>query len=191
MCDSYIPARRRILCTDYTFIYDGGILMDLTGSPLYHATSVSLAPDSIIEPGNFGRILNDYSHPMDAHSYMMLARELLFEQVRLTSYPQLPTRLKSCFAFVGNDAAKRGFPVMGRYMILYRVEMINPTAMRHYGDFTLLEAPQGGQWMGATRDRAERYWAGQQGYITELVTASPLRIAERVHVDDLPSSPLL
>jgi hypothetical protein len=156
----------------------------------FHLAGIQLAPGSIVEPGNWGRIIlaTGPQHP----EYQ---REIALENARLAKYPHKPSRLKAAFTSVDAGEAKAfraripGFT----HHILYWVELAEPHAPSHLTD-TRLGKPQGtqaydwadlywrdydaaaieipgiGSWVGATNGIACR----------EIVTLSPLIIRERL-----------
>jgi Protein of unknown function (DUF2441) len=67
----------------------------------FHLSSIPLAPGSIIQPGNCGRIIKTYQSPVQNvqtfGNMNVVARELLFEMVRIESFPSKPSRMKAAF----------------------------------------------------------------------------------------------
>lgn len=94
---------------------------------LFHLAWGRLAPGSIIESGNWGRIIRTLGWGHGAS-----IREMLLEGVRAERFPAAPSRLDCSFAFLTPEEAERfrattaGFA----YHLLYRVEPIDPNAAR-------------------------------------------------------------
>lgn len=62
----------------------------------FHLSEALLSPGSIIENGNFGRMLNRYL-PNGRYDLTILYREEVFELVRSRDYADKPSRFKSIF----------------------------------------------------------------------------------------------
>jgi hypothetical protein len=79
--------------------------------PLFHLAPLRLAAGSVIEPGNWGRILKRYQNPHAQQQTMgngwLMARELVYEIARLNFAPEAPSRFQSCFAVESLEAAQR------------------------------------------------------------------------------------
>ncbi len=67
----------------------------------FHCLPAQLAPGSIIEPGNFGRIIRAYTtagHSPPGSISPVAYRELIFDLVRKLVAPKKPSRLNCVFA---------------------------------------------------------------------------------------------
>ena len=91
----------------------------------YHLTACLLAPDSIILPGNWGRMLNLYVTPLqDVHAADLLLKETIFEKVRELNFPALPSRLQSLFCCPTLEGARTFQETQGRrFDLIYEVEL--------------------------------------------------------------------
>ncbi|MET3518124.1 hypothetical protein ABIC63_005934 [Pseudacidovorax sp. 1753] len=152
---------------------------------LFHATSAYLAPDSVIEPGNYGRILRLYPHDQtNVGNGWRLATELAFEEKRVRCFPNLPSRLRSCFAFPDREAAAAARGRMATLDVLYEVELADPDAPQHVGDFDLISrcytAAQGDLFLQKVDDASDVYWSGRGLGVKELLTAGGLRVVRRI-----------
>lgn len=145
----------------------------------YHSAPLSLAPGSIIQPGNWGRILNCYRcvlHQTEQNAWM-LAREMIFETVRASKYPNLPSRLSCGFVFESLDDANKYLGEFTPWNSLYEVELTDPSALVHHAGFNLVKFPQANiEFLPAVVNCAERYWQGRDIEIPEILTKSSLRI---------------
>lgn len=152
-------------------------------STLYHYTAVALRPGSVIEPGNWGRMIRRYAYnPQDANGGWRLAFELLMESHRQLHTPALPGRMDSCFAFETLEVAKAN-ENMGRWNVLYEVELVEPSAPSHRADMALISGwsvQDGANFIARVSSIATSYWAGVMGSNAEFLTRSPLRIVRRV-----------
>lgn len=147
----------------------------------YHVTHLPLRAGSIIEPGNFGRIINSYR--TDRGNPWVLARELVFELVRKESWAHLPSRLNCSFLFMSLEAAHAGFDALNGELMgnrIYRAELVEPDAPSHVADFSLVRLPQGTEFLHPMMTIAERYWRGDQIAAPEYLTTSPIRLLEPV-----------
>jgi hypothetical protein len=146
----------------------------------YHLAPISLGPGSIIQPGNFGRMLSRYGCPS---VNWLLARELVFEAVRAEPrFFDRPSRLNACFGLPSEEDANkyRAANDQGRLQVLHSVEMADPEAVTHIASLTHLNQQQP-TFLQPTRDAAIRYWdsdAGDPQHGFEVVTASPWRVIE-------------
>lgn len=151
---------------------------------LFHLTMVRLGRGSIIEPGNWGRLLSRYESPAEPGQKVfgnpwVLARELVFEAVRVESFSAKPSRFSSTFALVSEEQA---LAYRTRYnlklkQVLHRAELVDPASPLHAG--IVSDWPPGGMpFLAPMRAKAVDYWSGRGEGITEILSASPLRILE-------------
>lgn len=152
---------------------------------LYHYSAVQLQPGSVIDPGNYGRILRLYPHDGNPGNGWKLAVELAFEAVRHEVNQTLPSRLDSCFYFDGLEHAQAGLQLLGFNMnLLYEVKLVNPEAPVHRAEIALINAAYRSEahrsFWPKVQDLAKSYWAGAVASTPELLTTSPLKIVARV-----------
>ncbi|QRM44934.1 DUF2441 domain-containing protein [Rhizobium sp. BG4] len=144
---------------------------------LFHFAPTKLGPGSIIEPGNWGRILKRYNTVNN--NGWIIARELLFEGVRTHMFPDKPSRLSSSFAFRTKVEADRYQQANDGNLlnVLHEVEIADRALPQHEGRLRHLDWPeQGVPFLDPTRLKAMQYWQGIGNGDAEIVTASPLRI---------------
>lgn len=150
--------------------------------PLYHYANLRLGPGSIIEPGNWGRLLRRYSPAAPGGvgfgNSWLLARELIFEQLRPSSKP---SRLSACFALPSRDDANkyRQFHDKNLQQILHIVELVDPTALQHTAGLSFADMADGEPFLDRTQSAAKNYWAGlpgDQAKGSELLAISALRV---------------
>jgi hypothetical protein len=104
----------------------------------FHLSGASLAVGSVIQPGNWGRIIRTvgWRHPE-------ALKEMALENARNTRFSHRPSRLECAFAFVDGDEARNfraripGFT----HHLLYRVSLLDPDAVSHVTD-SRLSGPQ-------------------------------------------------
>ncbi len=146
----------------------------------YHSAPLKLRPGSIIEPGNWGRILNCYRTDGNGNAWL-LARELAFESIRSSEFNELPSRLSSCFVFEVLEHANQYQKEFSRWNSIYEVELMDENALTHRGAFNLLKFPDGNtEFLPVVVNWARKYWAGKEIEIPEIVTKSNLIIKQLV-----------
>ncbi|MEK9285307.1 hypothetical protein MTR72_37835 [Bradyrhizobium sp. ISRA442] len=124
--------------------------------PIYfHLAPILLSAGSIIEPGNFGRILRlvGPSHPLHR-------REMAYEAVRQGSFTDRPSRLECLFGFLTRgEAALYGSGIQGyASSVLYEIESAE-------SDPHIADANNGVQHFGLPSfdpDVIAYYWGGWQ-----------------------------
>ncbi len=88
-------------------------------SMYFHFAPILLAPGSIIEPGNFGRIIRS-----QGESHPLYRREMEYEAMRLQMYPDRPSRFECLFCFPTLEEAEICRRHINGYQnsVLYEVE---------------------------------------------------------------------
>jgi hypothetical protein len=151
--------------------------------PLYHCNSTTLAAGSIIEPGNWGRILNlyqrlSYQEPANGNVH----NEVMLDLARMLYAPQKPSRLSSnflCPTLDGLAAYRNGF---ASFSLIYEVELTQPESPFHLGDHALaIQAPLGPQ-LALLQSRNRAYWIEDHSASPnqEIAVSSPLRVLRRI-----------
>lgn len=154
----------------------------MTSSPLFFLASLHLAPGSIIQPGNWGRIIEKYETPSMARQTFgnmnLVARELVFELVRVKSYPSRPSRLQAAFCCPTLADLQQYRPKTdpNNFQLVYEVELVDPAQPTHVAPLTMIDFAEGTIFLNETRARADRYWTGHPDGPQEVVTLSSLRI---------------
>lgn len=144
-------------------------------STYFHSAPMLLDNGSIVQPGNWGRILNSYTQ--NQGNAWMLAREFIFESVRASEFPALPGRLSSAFVFESLEHANQYRNNFSPWGMLYEVELVEPSALLHRGGFNLVTFPPPvTEFVPVTAQFARSYWRGENIEVVELLTKSPLRI---------------
>ncbi|WP_426615355.1 DUF2441 domain-containing protein [Bradyrhizobium sp. McL0616] len=150
--------------------------------PYYYLASLSLEPGSIIRPGNWGRIIERYETPSAVRQTFgnlnTVARELLFEMVRLETFPDRPSRLRAAFccpALADMQFYRAKIDPHG-FQIIYEVELLEPDQPTHIAPLAMVDFAEGSLFLSETSARAQRYWTGHPDGPQEIVTLSPLKI---------------
>lgn len=146
----------------------------------FHLAPTLLAPGSIIEPGNFGRIV--LLHGLNHQQYR---REIQYEEARKTRFPDRPSRLACLFAFVTQEEAElfqRTIPGFGAN-VLYEIE--NNEQNPHVADIAYAIQPPGATEFD--QKTIDYYWGGWRelgipGAVTlrEVLLRMPATILRRV-----------
>ena len=152
----------------------------------YHFAQMRLHKASILEPGNFGRLLQRYSPPPPGGQGFgnpwLRTREMIFEQARPAAKP---TRFECCYVLPSLEDAQRCRAVNDRLglQVLHEVEFVDPSAAMHSGALSYLEMFDGQVFLEPTRAAAAQYWASAKGdanFGTEIFTLSPLTVVRAV-----------
>lgn len=148
----------------------------------FHCSSLPLQPDSVIDPGNWGRIIRNAGW-----SHNLSGRETILEHVRKNEFPHKPSRLDASFFFDNETEARFYAGSDGRHltMLTYEVELLEPDAVQHIGDWRNVAAkgPLDLSW-------ASNYWAGEMlpphsdpawpVQCREILAVTALRIVRRL-----------
>lgn len=144
-------------------------------SRYFYCYSLPLEVGSVIRPGNWGRILRTYT-PQSSPNPWLLTREVAYELVRVRNFSKKPSRFESIFVCLSEDDLNEFRNTANRRLDLgYEVELVNPQAPSHLGDWTLPNM-QNTDNLPAFENRATLYWQGNNIVKQELITLSPIRI---------------
>lgn len=142
----------------------------------YYLCSYPLGVNSIVEPGNWGRILKTY---LLGGNLFIPCRELAFEQVRLNHYPSKPSRLESIYV-CENLADIQKFKLEGRsFDLTYEVEILNPTTPYHRGDWTQQNFTNS-ENVESLFSKAHAYWTAQNVTSPEILIQSEIKILKKI-----------
>lgn len=145
--------------------------------PYYFCCSATLGPGSVVEPGNWGRILRLYTEQRSPNSWLLI-RELVYEEVRRARYGTKPSRFEAAFVCF-TEADLQQFRA-GRLLDLpYEVELLDPSANSHVADWNAA-AVLNTDDIAAIERKAHSYWQASNPVKKELITESPLRIVRRL-----------
>ncbi|WP_041577333.1 DUF2441 domain-containing protein [Bdellovibrio bacteriovorus] len=114
-----------------------------------------------------------------AHNDLRLvAREAIFEQIRVLNYQNKPSRWDSIFLCEDKTIAER-FRIEGQrgFDILYKVEILDKKAAYHRGDWNMNFTQADS--VASMFQRAQEYWAATNVNNPEIVTQSAVRIIGR------------
>jgi hypothetical protein len=145
----------------------------------FHFNSSLLAPGSIILPGNWGRIVR-----LLGSQHQEWAREDILETIRVAEFPMLPSRFDCIFYFATATEAEffRSSRGTTNPLILYEIELVDPTAPQHEADWKGTGPYDSLEW-------ARRYWRGDfmpgrgippEASCRETLAVTPLRIVRKM-----------
>ena len=147
----------------------------------FHFAQLRLAAGSVIEPGNFGRLLRCYRPTLNGQGFgnaWLLCRELIFEQARPADKP---SRWQCCYVVPSEKDVQcyRAANDVFRLQIVHEVEFTQPSLISHTGALSFLDMVDGSEFLEPERIAAQQYWSGAPGILekgTEVLTASALRV---------------
>ena len=155
----------------------------------YHFASCKLAPGSVVLPGNWGRMLRKCNYPAPNSQYFgnpwVLARELLFDIIRMNHFPDRPSRLECAFCCPSIEDARayqNGSGVDPFCMsLLHRVELVDPSLPGHTAFIKCTNWPSPNtSFLNVLQQQAKAYWAGEGDGPREFLTMSGLKIVENI-----------
>lgn len=141
----------------------------------FHCSGTSLAPGSIIEAGNWGRMLHLYESPIGSGLPSNVFREALLEQARQIYAPTKVSRLTAIYAVPTLAEAIMFRDQFQRTNIIYEVECTDREAEPTFGDYQLAVAPYPVRYFSSMFDLARRYWIDMPQHV-ELLFACPMRV---------------
>jgi hypothetical protein len=142
----------------------------------YFLCPYPLRVGSIVEPGNWGRILRRYT-PGNANLWLIV-KEQVYEQIRREQFPALPSRLTSAFVCETlNDLRDFQTRTNRQFDLPYRVELVDVAAPSHRCCISQVDSQQG-DTIPILEQRAMLYWAGNNIQRPEIITSSALRLVE-------------
>lgn len=125
---------------------------------IWHYAPIQLEPGSIINPGNWGRIISEAGP-----SHHCFAQEQVLENIRAMTFPYKPSRLRCNFAFRSKESAIAYQTIQqekgGYFNILYRVVPLLTNPSVHFGDYNLVEVTKHATNDVEANNNAGHYWA--------------------------------
>lgn len=156
----------------------------------FHFAPMRLGPGSIVEPGNFGRVIRATQHAIQGSEGSLIAgyvgRELVFELMRVKSFPTTkPSRLTSVFGCPTMLDAQQYAAINNRFgqQVLHEVELVNKAALTHVAPISHCDMTVGSLFVGPTEQKAQDYWAAAPGDPTkgnEIIAESAIRIIQAI-----------
>lgn len=145
----------------------------------YWLASYILTPNSVIEPGNWGRIINTYQFYSQGAQTVGL-REFIFETERLRNFSDRPSRMESLFLLEDEESAKK-FQKERPMDLIYEVKLIDETKNYFEADMILTNLPQNNIEIKQMLVMASQYWGNRTVFgEKEILTLSPIKIIRRI-----------
>ncbi len=146
---------------------------------VYWLCPYPLRPESIVEPGNWGRVLRQMSIASQLRLGMIL-REYVFEIERLRNFPTLPSRFDAIFLLKDIESSIEFRKSSGRiHDCLYEVALCEP-GTEPFEAALGLSTLKGDETVDQLEELARRYWAGGGDGPRELLVESPIRVVRRI-----------
>ncbi len=151
----------------------------------FHCLPAQLAPGSILEPGNWGRIIRAYTLAQNTPPGIspVAYRELIWELVRKLVAPQKPSRLNCVFACPTEDELRVFMSERNNLTdVAYEIEAVDEPAIHIAShDLPLLRFPQNQPYFSEIESLAEAYWSGTPPpRRREVVIGGPVRVVRRL-----------
>ena len=151
----------------------------------FHCLPAQLAPGSIIEPGNWGRIIHAYTLVQNNPPGIspVAYRELILELVRKLVAPKKPSRLNCVFACPTEEDLRVFMSARNNpFDVAYEVETFDNPAIHIAGhDIPLLRFQQNDPYFSKMEDLAEEYWIGAPPTNRlEVVIGGPVKVIRRL-----------
>ena len=144
---------------------------------LYHRSNALYVPGDRILPGNWGRIVLGIgaTHP---HFF----REYLWERLRQSEFPKLPSRMAAAFAFQEFARAESFVQNAGWPTYTYIVTMADVALPKHRADIGWWDIVAGYHAFHSAEGCARHYWKGDEQSASgwEWLTAGELIVTQRL-----------
>lgn len=147
----------------------------MTDITYFHCAPMKLAPGSIIEPGNWGRVMHLYNWNPNNFA-LNIWREALLEQARQIHAPQKPSRLTSAFAIPSLAEATAYRDRHATTNLIYQVEPIAENPPTHEGDYEVAIFHFSGRYFQQLFDFGRQYWTVAPQANREVLFGCPLRV---------------
>jgi hypothetical protein len=124
----------------------------------FHCAPIGLSPGAVIQPGNWGRVLDLYQITNNQINQQAV-RETILELFRQVYAPTKASRLKSIFVCPTLAEAIAFRDRHQRTQLIYEVVPVLKDGPTHVGDYELAIAPYPPRYFRAMFDLARDYWA--------------------------------
>ena len=140
-----------------------------------------MSPGSIIEPGNWGRVLNLYE-TNNGQINLTVVNEALLEWARRLLAPTKPSRLASVFTLPTLQEAIVFRDRHQRHSIIHEVEPLTDNPDRHDGDYELAMTPYRARYLPQMFDFPSLYWTQPPQTNHEILFGCAVRVVSRPSV---------
>jgi hypothetical protein len=150
----------------------------------FHCAPITLAPGSIIQPGNWGRILNHYE-TTNGQINLNAVNEGLLEWARRLLAPTKPSRLESVFTLPTLQDAIDFRNKHQRLSIIHEVIPTEDDPTRHDGDYELAVTPYRGRYVPQMLDFPDRYWTQPASANLEILFGCSVKVISLPNVPSI------
>lgn len=146
----------------------------------FHCMGALLSPGSIIEPGNWGRMVRSY-RPKDGNAEAAF-REMILEAERRVVAPMKPSRLDAVFTCPSDTELWAFMQSSGRTReVAYEVVPVDDAAPLHQADHNLPLFAAGVPYFDSFAARARAYWTARPpAQNVEVLIGGPVRVLRRL-----------
>ncbi|EPB6911818.1 DUF2441 domain-containing protein [Pseudomonas aeruginosa] len=144
------------------------------GARYFHAAPILLGEGSVIQPGNWGRILKLYR---DANA--VLYREYVLEQIRASEFPEKPSRFNCVFLLRTYEEAERYRNLCSPLDVIYEVSADTTEGSIHLGDYNFGGVLPSLQLLEGMPELARKYWAEEPADFVEVLFQGPVVVVTR------------
>lgn len=141
----------------------------------FHCAPIELGVGSIVQPGNWGRILNLYETD-NGQININAANECLLEWGHKLLAPAKPSRLSAVFTLPSLQDAIAFRNKHQRLSIIHEVEPTDPNANRHEGDYEIAITPYRGRYFSQMLQFPTLYWTQQPTANIEILFGCSVRV---------------
>jgi hypothetical protein len=145
---------------------------------LFYAAPMLLAPESVVLPGNWYRMLRRYG---EQHSFFLPFRELVYEEIRKTEFPATVSRLDCVFCCETEEGLLGFMQHEGRpFDEMYEVELVDKDPVIFRADWSIVKGISGQRVWDQAEAQARTYWSTTPTHNVEVLSASPVRIIRHI-----------
>ncbi|MNJ28716.1 hypothetical protein D3C77_232620 [compost metagenome] len=130
---------------------------------VYHAAPMILSEGSVIQPGNWGRMLSMYNE-----ANHVFFREYVLEETRASLFPTKPSRLDALFAVPTLEGAWAYRQANCPFNLIYELDVDVEEHQIHVGSYSM-QLPPGPDLASRVKNLALNYWAIAPTSEVELV----------------------
>lgn len=151
---------------------------------LFHVAPIPLGVGSVIEPGNWGRLMR-----FNDQQSFVVQREKILEEVRAAHYPNKPSRMNCVFCLMFSSDAAAYRDEFGPRNIIYEVDATRDSASVHIAPIALVPSEEVSDlaqaahnyWSFSLVDQAQASSADQQPHlVSDVMTKSMIASAPEI-----------
>ncbi|ENN86037.1 hypothetical protein RHSP_31740 [Rhizobium freirei PRF 81] len=146
-------------------------------SPLYHCAPLRLGIGSVIEVGNWGRLIRSMYQTGQTDGTSKIVFEMAYEAMRLACNPSAPSRLNCVFCCPTLDEAKKYWEANARANIIYKVCPVDPSCSMHVTSWAFYGFGNGLNYTAAEQ-RVRAYWTETPIDQLEVLVGGSVRVEE-------------